>query len=146
FPIAVPALRDRRDDIEDLARRFLAEAVLEFGMAACEFAPEARQALLEADWPGNVRQLRNVVRRAALIAPGLIMLEHLSLGEPEDAAPAKAPALTPGEEVSLRNVVERAIVGAERQALTQALTASAGNQATAARALRIDAKTLYRKM
>jgi two-component system nitrogen regulation response regulator GlnG len=146
FPIGVPALRERRDDIEVLARRFLDEAILEFGTAPCAFAADALGAMLAYDWPGNVRQLRNVVRRAALIAPGLIAPEHLSLGDGDDPVNGAAPPVTPGEEISLRNVVERAIVTAERQALTQALTAARGNQAIAARALRIDYKTLYRKM
>jgi DNA-binding NtrC family response regulator len=146
FPIIVPALRDRRQDIEELARRFLDEATLEFGTAPSAFAPEALNALIAHDWPGNVRQLRNVVRRAGLIAPGLVAPEHLSLHDGEEPANGGTAPVTPGEEVSLRTVVERAIVGAERQALTQALTAARGNQATAARALRIDYKTLYRKM
>ena len=146
FPIVVPAIRERREDIEDLARRFLNEATMEFGTAPCAFAADALSAMLGCDWPGNVRQLRNVVRRAALIAPGLIAPEHLSLGDGDDPVNGTPPSVTPGEELSLRGVVERAIVAAERQALTQALTAARGNQAIAARALRIDYKTLYRKM
>jgi two-component system nitrogen regulation response regulator GlnG len=146
FPILVPALRDRRDDIETLAGRFLDEAILEFGAPPCAFAADALHALLTFEWPGNVRQLRNVVRRAALIAPGLIGPEHLSLTDGEEPANGHTAAAGPGEEVSLRTVVERAIVAAERQALTQALTAARGNQSIAARALRIDYKTLYRKM
>jgi DNA-binding NtrC family response regulator len=146
FPIAVPALRERREDIEDLARRFLDEAALEFGTTPCTFSPDALNALIAHEWPGNVRQLRNVVRRAALIAPGLIAPEHFSLHDGDEPVAGSAAALPAGEERSRRAVVERAIVIAERHALTQALTAAKGNQATAARALRIDYKTLYRKM
>ena len=146
FPIAVPALRERRGDIEDLARRFLDEAALEFGTAPCAFAPEALNALIAHDWPGNVRQLRNVVRRAALLAPGLVAPEHFSFHDGDDAGTDTASSVTTGEETTLRTVVVRAIVAAERQALTQALTAARGNQTIAARALRIDYKTLYRKM
>ena len=146
FPIAVPALRERRQDIEDLARRFLAEAALEFGTMPCAFAPEALNALVACEWPGNVRQLRNVVRRAALIAPGLVAPEHFSFHEGDEVVPSAAAPASPGEEIPLRAIVERAIAVAERQALTQALTAARGNQSTAARALRIDYKTLYRKM
>ena len=146
FPIGVPALRERRDDIEHLSRRFLDEAIIEFGAPPCEFAADALQALFTFDWPGNVRQLRNVVRRAALIAPGLIGQEHRSLADGEEPATAAAAAAAPGEEISLRTVVERAVVAAERHAIVQALTAARGNQSTAARMLRIDYKTLYRKM
>jgi DNA-binding NtrC family response regulator len=146
FPIIVPALRERRQDIESLAHRFLVEATLEFGTASCAFAADALDVMLASDWPGNVRQLRNVVRRAALIAPGLIAPEHLSLGDADDPVNGAVPIVTPGEDISFRSVVERAILTAERQALTQALTAARGNQTLAARALRIDYKTLYRKM
>ena len=103
-------------------------------------------ALQAHDWPGNVRQLRNVVRRAALIAPGLVAPAHFSLHDGDDGPHAPGAPVTSGEELSLRVVVERAVVIAERHALTQALTAARGNQATAARALHIDYKTLYRKM
>ena len=146
FPISVPALRERQEDVATLARRFLDEAILEFGAPPCAFSADALQALLTFEWPGNVRQLRNVVRRGALIAPGLIDPAHLSLHDGEEVTNGPAAAATVNEDVSLRTVVERAVVAAERQAIRQALTAARGNQSTAARALRIDYKTLYRKM
>ena len=62
IPIHMPALRERKDDVLLLARYFLAKIAKEEGKAFCGLAPEAQDALLSFDWPGNVRQLQNVIR------------------------------------------------------------------------------------
>jgi DNA-binding NtrC family response regulator len=83
FSLTVPALRDRREDINHLARRFLEEARGELGSAARSFADDALRALNTYDWPGNVRELRNVIRRAALVGPNVIEALHLRLQDRE---------------------------------------------------------------
>ncbi len=68
-PVAVPSLAERRDDIPPLADHFFTRYAREQGLPAPEIAPEAMAALQAYDWPGNVRQLRNVVERTVILAP-----------------------------------------------------------------------------
>jgi len=68
-PVEIPPLADRRDDIPALADHFFARYATEQGLPAPEIAPEALAALQAYDWPGNVRQLRNVVERTVILAP-----------------------------------------------------------------------------
>ncbi|MFC4255683.1 response regulator [Altererythrobacter xixiisoli] len=68
-PVTVPALADRRDDIPALAEHFFIRYAREQGVAPPELAPEVLAALQAYDWPGNVRQLRNVVERTVILAP-----------------------------------------------------------------------------
>jgi DNA-binding NtrC family response regulator len=77
FPIALPALRTRQDDVAELAQHFLKE----LGADGAEFSPEASTLLLSHDWPGNVRELRHVIERASILADGSpqIGAEHIVL-------------------------------------------------------------------
>jgi two-component system nitrogen regulation response regulator GlnG len=68
--IHLPALRDRREDIAPLAKHFLENAAREFNLPRKQFAPAALQALSRRDFPGNVRELENLCRKLAVIAPG----------------------------------------------------------------------------
>jgi DNA-binding NtrC family response regulator len=136
--IRLPTLRQRKEDIPLLAQHFL-------GDSGCEFTAEAMEALVRAPWPGNVRQLRNIVQGARAAAGGArIGLSHLSL-ETMDLADASAdgPTEETGEVgiphgVSLREI--------ERRAIAQALEDCDGNRTQAARVLDIDRSTLRRKI
>jgi DNA-binding NtrC family response regulator len=78
--LTVPPLRERRDDIPDLARHFLAHFVGRAGTAAVDFGPEALAALAEYHWPGNVRELENVIERIAVTTPrAIIEIDDLPL-------------------------------------------------------------------
>ncbi|WP_026687822.1 sigma-54-dependent transcriptional regulator [Azovibrio restrictus] len=80
FPILIPALRQRPEDIVPLARHFLVEHGVQIGRQGLVFSPLAELALRAHLWPGNVRELENVVQRAMILAPGnLIGPEHLGL-------------------------------------------------------------------
>ncbi|MDD3481949.1 sigma-54 dependent transcriptional regulator [Azovibrio restrictus] len=80
FPILIPALRQRPEDIVPLARHFLVEHGVQIGRQGLVFSSPAEQALRAHLWPGNVRELENVVQRAMILAPGnLIGPEHLGL-------------------------------------------------------------------
>jgi two-component system nitrogen regulation response regulator NtrX len=68
-PVGIPSLAERRDDIPALANQFFARFAAEQGIAPPEVTPEAMGALQAYDWPGNVRQLRNVVERTVILAP-----------------------------------------------------------------------------
>jgi len=68
-PIAIPPLSERREDIPSLADHFFTRYAREQGLAPTKIAPEANAALQAYDWPGNVRQLRNVIERTVILAP-----------------------------------------------------------------------------
>jgi two-component system, NtrC family, response regulator HydG len=147
FGISLPALRDRREDVAHLARRFLDEVSMELHRPVHGITDEAIELLQRHDWPGNVRELKNVIRKAALLATDLITPEFLpslaasrAAGKPAVAAPAV------DGELSLREVSEVATADAERRAIRQALEAARGNKSQAARLLRTDYTTLHAKM
>src|SRR5690606_20639716 len=67
--LRLPPLRDRKEDIPLLARHFLAKSAAELGVETKRLAPEAVEALMQAEWPGNVRQLENVCNWLTVMAP-----------------------------------------------------------------------------
>ena len=87
FPISLPPLRDRREDVELLAEHFLATLNKEHDTAK-EFTRPAVNRLMRYNWPGNVRELKNVVHRAFILADEHIGLDALPLGVQESLAPA----------------------------------------------------------
>jgi len=92
FPVAIPALRQRRDDIPGLARHFIAVHGARLGRSAMLLSPAAEAVLQGYDWPGNVRELENVMQRALILAPSnSIEPEHLNLagGASAEARPAE---------------------------------------------------------
>ena len=134
--IALPPMRERAGDVPLLAAHFI-------GDEGPEITDDAMEALCEAPWPGNVRQLRNVLQGAkALAGEGRITRRHLSLDADVVPPPARlepagtAPAVPRG--VSLREV--------EKQAIAQALEDCDGNRTKAAKLLDIDRSTLRRKI
>jgi len=138
----LPPLRER-DDILELANKFLAEASLELGSKAREISEAAGYILLSYPWPGNVRELRNSVRRVALFASDVIEREDFSFlttGLPLPRASADRP--TAGGR-SFKEFAEVAVADAEREAIHKALQAAGGNKSKAARDLRADYKTLH---
>jgi two-component system nitrogen regulation response regulator GlnG len=150
FTIRIPALRDRREDVVYLAKRFLDRANQELQKSVASLTAAAVERLATYHWPGNVRQLRSVIRRGVLLADEVIDVEHLGLSE--IATPATE---VPGEEsvdgraqngVALRVRVRHATIAVERAALIEAVRASSGNKAKAARSLQIDYKTMQAKL
>lgn len=128
--ISIPPLRDRRADVPLLARHFLAKSERELGKQL-RIPEDVMGVLLAHDWPGNVRELENAITRAAVMArAGAIVVEHLSLGGPADAAVAEY------EEESL-DAVERAHV-------QRVLARMGGNKSRAAEALKISRPRLDR--
>jgi DNA-binding NtrC family response regulator len=132
FPLLVPPLRERRDDIVPIAEFFLRQQA-----PTARFSEEAKEALLRYDWPGNVRELKNVVFKVALQAkPGTqeIRASHL---------PAAICSL-PGNAASA--TFEGNLGDMERQMIFQALARNGNNQAKAAQQLGISSRTLRRKL
>jgi two-component system nitrogen regulation response regulator GlnG len=147
FSINLPPLRERMEDVLYLANRFLAEASLEFGRAVHVISDEAADVLLAYPWPGNVRQLRSVMRRAALLSQDGIGPEHLpALGPETSSAPPVREADSAPQGRSLKVIAAAAAAVAERQAISQALQATKGNKSAVARLLGVDYKTIQLKL
>jgi DNA-binding NtrC family response regulator len=147
YAIHLPALRQRHEDIPYLAARFVDEASTELRRPIETITPDAVELLSTYEWPGNVRQLRNVMRRAVLHTDGLAVRAETVrplLAERTAVVEAVPPPSPPG--ASLREVAARAAAAAERHAICEALRAARGNKTSAARELKTDYKTLHLKM
>ena len=137
FPIRLPPLRERREDIVPLAQSLLAQASASAGRSLPARLDDATKARLQSeDWPGNVRELRNVLERAMILADGpVIKPEHLWI----EAGSSRVKGLTQTDEVS-------PLAEIEREMIQRALVAAGGNRRAAATKLGIGLRTLYAKM
>ncbi|MCU0611906.1 MAG: sigma-54-dependent Fis family transcriptional regulator [Candidatus Eisenbacteria bacterium] len=135
FTITLPPLRERCSDILLVAESYVRRFCEEIGVPVRELAPEARETLMSYSWPGNVRQLRNVMQRAVLVSDGeWITPEHIELGAPATAVPGQ----TPGDETSLEEAIRR--IALARLERTQ------GNRTLAARSLGVSLRWLQYKL
>jgi len=131
--IDLPPLRDRREDIAELAYHFLNRYSRKYDKAIQEISPQALRMLSEAPWPGNVRELENVMSRAVIMEPGAAISTAA-------LPPALGAASMPPAAANLMTLEEM-----ERYMINKALAATNGNRALAAQTLGIDASTLWRK-
>ena len=137
--VALPPLRDRKDDIPLLAQHFLEKYGQENGKGGLELAPEALDLLMEYDWPGNVRELENVMERAVVLCPATRIGTELVPDHVRSARPFQIPQITiPPEGISLRDVVG----DFERRLIESTLEAAGGIQKRAAELLHIKPTTL----
>jgi two-component system, NtrC family, response regulator AlgB len=135
--ITLPPLRERREDVLPMARRFLQRFAADYGCPARRFADSAEQQLQAYHWPGNVRELQNVVERAVILCPQeRIEPAQLSLAGGNAGVAAPAGGAAAGGEITLEAL--------ERQHI-EAVLARAETLDQAATILGIDASTLYRK-
>ncbi|HVO19742.1 MAG TPA: sigma-54 dependent transcriptional regulator [Anaeromyxobacter sp.] len=134
IPIAIPPLRQRREDIPLLVDAILERLAAEMKKPLDGVSTEAMSALMGHDWPGNVRELRNVLERGAVVCTSAI-IQLSDLGLPGRAEP---PAAEPSPMVSLEEV--------ERRHVVAVLTHTGGNVSQSARILGIDRVTLYNKI
>lgn len=133
FSIVSPSLKEREDDILLFATYFLGKVSTQLGKALHGFSPEALQALRGYHWPGNLRELQNVIKRSALLAQGKeVALIDLPL-EILNTEPVAA-----SDAISLK--------GDEKDRILRALTQAGGNKSKAADLLGISRKTLYNKL
>jgi len=142
FTIALPALRDRREDIPLLCSYFL-KLFTEKAGKTVRLASDALEAMKQYSWPGNVRELKNMLERAMTFNDtGVIQLEELDFGEPEDSAPIEplpAPSAWPLSEGAA------SLDAMERQHIIKILKETGGNKKKAAEILGIERRTLYNK-
>jgi DNA-binding NtrC family response regulator len=139
----LPALREYKDNLPVLASVFLQQAAQRHGTPSTRLSPEAIAALRAHDFPGNVRELRNAIEHAVIMAGGEpIRAEHLPASIGGVATPRERPR--PVGEPTLKELRERWLAPLERQYLTELLSRCEGNVARAAEVAGMNTVTLYR--
>ncbi len=140
FPLEVPALRERLADIVPLAQQFISRFSAGFGRAGISLSEGAARQLTQYGWPGNIRELENVIQRALILAPGdLIEAEHLHLPRPERKEPSPSGIELTGEPPLDMKSLERAHI-------MEALAAVKGSRKLAAQRLGMSERTLRYKL
>jgi transcriptional regulator with GAF, ATPase, and Fis domain len=154
FPITLPPLRERREDIHPLVIHFLEHYKQRTGRFVSGISKEALRALVSYDWPGNVRELENAIERAVIIAAGRqielddlpsaignVAAEREALGRAE-----RSQAASEGRTTSIEIEVPSSMDDIERRAIEATLDYTSGDKTRAARLLNIGRKTIYRKL
>ena len=137
IPINLPPLRDRKEDIPALTNHFLHEFSIKRGVAM-EISPEAMQCLIDYSYPGNVRELKNIIERVSVLAPEqLIKVDDL----PTDLLVANG-----YREAGESFLMSDAVAKTEKQVLLKALAHTKGKKGEAAELLGISRKNLWEKM
>ncbi len=158
LPIHLPALRERAGDLEALVESLSEDIARRSGLPARSVSPEALALLMRQAWPGNIRELRNVLEQAALMTDDLVLEPHHFAGAlPDAAVPVVLPALAAslprataaavpaGASPALRPLGEQ-VAELERAAIAQALRLHAGNRVQVARQLCMSRAALYDRL
>ena len=139
FEISLPALRERLDDVLELADAFLAEIGETVGRPAAGISRDARDHLLTYEWPGNVRELRNAIERAVILADGgFIRSEHLPVSPRRARSDEENTGSLPAGGVNLEDL--------ERSLVIKALTQARHNKTRAAKLLGLTRAQLYSRI
>ncbi|NOY54061.1 MAG: sigma-54-dependent Fis family transcriptional regulator [Deltaproteobacteria bacterium] len=142
FPIYLPPLRERKDDIPLLARHFIQFFNREFKRKVKGISRKTEELMMRYDWPGNVRELKNVIERAIILESSeMILSEHLPMEitmPSQSSTPKGLPVKLPAEGISMSEV--------EMELIRQALETAQGNQVHAARLLKMSRDTLRYRM
>jgi DNA-binding NtrC family response regulator len=154
LPVAVPALRERTEDILPLAEHFLQIYARQNGTHLPRLSEEAQQQLLAWNWPGNVRELENVIQRSVILLENdLVQPSDLTFG-PATGAPRHLPersdsrpqAALPSDEGLAERLANLPVADIERIAILATLECTGGNKTEAARRLGLTARTLSNKI
>jgi DNA-binding NtrC family response regulator len=144
FPILIPPLRERKDDIPLLADFFISKYRVELGAGVRGIAGEAMEILVDYPWKGNVRELENCIERAIILCDGnVITAEHLSLNLQRTLESSLKDLPVDG---TLEDAAKRAARVAETQRILRALKETRGNKSRAAELLSVSYKTLLTKI
>jgi DNA-binding NtrC family response regulator len=143
--VALPPLRERREDIPLLVSFFLERAAAASGRPAPLVPPETMAALRGHDWPGNIRELRNVLERASTLAPGPVLDAHV-IGIDEIVARAESSSPVVDMTAPFKEAKDRLVLAWEREYVTALLVRCHGNVSLAARTGGLDRVYLHRLM
>ena len=141
FPLYLPPLRERREDIPALVEHFAAQVCAQNGWKPVPFTPEAMEALRSHSWPGNVRELRNMVERLMLLATdGQVDVATVQMALPKVSTGGAAPVIT----LTSGPLAER-VQSFERDVILAELKRSHHNMSMAAKSLGLERSHLYKK-
>lgn len=149
FPIRIPPLRERKDDIPLLAEYFAGKYSAELGRGHMEISPEAMTALTNYTWKGNVRELENAIERAIILCEGkTITPEHISLSKASagEVLSAGGVFLARNTGLGLEETAKTAQRTAETELIRATLRETGGNKSRAAERLKVSYKTLLTKI
>lgn len=140
FRIILPPLRDRGEDIMEFADFFIQQANLNFNKKIKGFDDKAKALIYKYNWPGNIRELQNVINRAVLLSKS----EYIG----KENLPETICGHNIGQDIAIENLTElkAATVRTEKEVIANALIESNYNKSKAAKVLNIDRKTLYNKI
>jgi DNA-binding NtrC family response regulator len=153
-PIHMPPLRERGEDVVEIAERLLADMAREEGRGFTGLAPEVAQIIRTLPWPGNVRQLINVLRNVVVLNDGLLVLPDMLppdlAGIARQPAPAAAPVPAAATAVeapapALSDLAGRTLAQVERLVIEAAIARNGGSIPRAAQELDVSPSTIYRK-
>ena len=144
FPITIPPLRERREDIATLAQQFVAKYSAEVRKGPLTIADDAMEVLMKLPWKGNVRELKNVIERAVIYAEGNV-IRGQDLGMKEASVMEALIEHVPTE-APLQEVAAAATRIAESRRIRQVLKQTGGNKTKAAEVLQVSYKTLLTKI
>jgi DNA-binding NtrC family response regulator len=145
-PVRVPPLRDRRDDIPELCRHFLGKFAVDLGKTIDGISPRALERLIGYDWPGNIRELRNVCEYAAIVCDtNFVEPRHLTI---PDGSTAEKSLRDPSPVADTQDDGPRdlSLRGMESELIRTVLNETHFNISRAAQTLGINRSTLYNKM
>ncbi len=141
FPIQIPPLRDRVDDVAELSGHFITKFCLEMNKPVKELSKKAAELMEKYHWPGNVRELENTIERAVILAEGKkITPDHLAIRLRRDDE------IRLREGAGLKEIGAAAQARAEKATIIRILKQVRGNKRKAARTLKIDYTTLFDKI
>ncbi|ULT72042.1 sigma-54 dependent transcriptional regulator [Pseudomonas sp. BC42] len=147
FPIPLPALRERVEDIAPLARHFAHSLGAAAGKRITGFSPQALQAMASYNWPGNIRELQNCVERATIVARASVIEESDLPGYLFDTQPAGVEgSALPGVGAPVPSDLDAALAEVERSYILAALQQSNGVQAAAAQMIGISERSFWYRL
>jgi DNA-binding NtrC family response regulator len=152
FPITIPPLRERSDDISTLTRYFIDKYCRDLNKKRLVLSPAAEDELRAYPWPGNVRELQNCIERTVILTDGdTIHPRHLNLSSPASAAGAAAPDDSgPWDKIDLSGTMaeatRRVVAEVERRKIERALKEAGGNKGRAADMLQINFRVLTSRL
>jgi transcriptional regulator with GAF, ATPase, and Fis domain len=148
YPVTIPPLRDRPEDVPLLARYFIERTCADMGRKALTLSDRALEMLSSYRWPGNVRELQNALERAVILSDGdTIHPGHLNLQAPAaQTVPVTDPWETLNLDGTLAEVTTRITLEAERRKILRAIRDAGGDKGRAADALEVGYKTLLTKI